>query len=42
MFFGTQGHDIVRQVYADRLTTWADWQALSVEAHGHTPATPAA
>ncbi|GAA3159552.1 SDR family NAD(P)-dependent oxidoreductase [Nonomuraea roseoviolacea] len=42
VFFGTQGHDIVRQVYADRLTTWADWQALSVEAHGHTPATPAA
>ncbi|MER6949224.1 SDR family NAD(P)-dependent oxidoreductase [Nonomuraea sp. NPDC000554] len=42
IFFGTQGNPILQQVYADRLTTWADWQDLSVEAHGHTPAAPAA
>ncbi|MFI6596501.1 SDR family NAD(P)-dependent oxidoreductase [Nonomuraea sp. NPDC050536] len=42
VFFGTQGNQIVQQVYADRLKTWADWQDLAVEAHGPTPATPAA
>jgi NAD(P)-dependent dehydrogenase (short-subunit alcohol dehydrogenase family) len=34
VFFGTQGYEIVRQVYADRLTSWADWQELSAAAHG--------
>ncbi|MCT9929831.1 SDR family NAD(P)-dependent oxidoreductase [Planotetraspora sp. A-T 1434] len=42
VFFGTQGNPIVQQVYANRLKTWADWKDLAVEAHGHTPATPAA
>ncbi|NUW36011.1 SDR family NAD(P)-dependent oxidoreductase [Nonomuraea sp. SMC257] len=42
VFFGTQGHDIVEQVYADRLRTWAEWRALSVEAHGHSSATSGA
>ncbi|WP_433519639.1 SDR family NAD(P)-dependent oxidoreductase [Nonomuraea sp. CA-143628] len=41
-FFGTQGNQMVQQVYADRLKTWADWQDLAVEAHGRTSATPAA
>jgi NAD(P)-dependent dehydrogenase (short-subunit alcohol dehydrogenase family) len=34
VLFGTQGYGIVRQVYADRLKTWADWQDLSAQAHG--------
>jgi NAD(P)-dependent dehydrogenase (short-subunit alcohol dehydrogenase family) len=34
VLFGIQGYEIVRQVYAGRLKTWADWQGLSVEAHG--------
>ena len=34
VFFGIQGYQIIQQVYADRLKTWGDWQALSVEAHG--------
>ncbi|WP_433432400.1 SDR family NAD(P)-dependent oxidoreductase [Nonomuraea sp. CA-141351] len=38
VFFGTQGNQMLQQVYADRLKTWEDWQELSVEAHGHTPA----
>jgi NAD(P)-dependent dehydrogenase (short-subunit alcohol dehydrogenase family) len=38
IFFGTQGLDIVQQVYADRLKTWADWRNLAAEAHGHPPA----
>ena len=42
VFFGTQGNQMLQQVYADRLKTWADWQDLAVEAHGHTPAAPAA
>jgi hypothetical protein len=42
VFFGTQGYQMLRQVYAERLKTWADWQDLAVEAHGHTPAAPAA
>ncbi|MEU0568728.1 SDR family NAD(P)-dependent oxidoreductase [Nonomuraea sp. NPDC005983] len=41
VFFGTQGHQMIPQIYADRLKTWADWQDLSMEAHGHTPAAPA-
>ncbi|MEW2488659.1 SDR family NAD(P)-dependent oxidoreductase [Streptomyces sp. NPDC048411] len=42
VFFGTQGNQVVQQVYTDRLKTWADWQDLSLEAHGHTPPAPAA
>ncbi|XVQ07525.1 SDR family NAD(P)-dependent oxidoreductase [Spirillospora sp. CA-255316] len=42
VFFGTQGNQILPQVYADRLKTWADWHDLAAEAHGHTPAAPAA
>jgi NAD(P)-dependent dehydrogenase (short-subunit alcohol dehydrogenase family) len=34
VFFGVQGSQIVPRIYADRLKTWADWQQLSVEAHG--------
>lgn len=34
VFFGTQGYQLIQQVYADRLKTWADWQDLSAEAHG--------
>ena len=37
VFFGTQGNDMLPQVYADRLKTWADWQDLAVEAQGSTP-----
>ncbi|WP_116952004.1 SDR family NAD(P)-dependent oxidoreductase [Jiangella endophytica] len=36
VFFGPQGYQIIQKVYADRLKTWADWQELSVEAHGAT------
>ncbi|MEQ4715199.1 SDR family NAD(P)-dependent oxidoreductase [Nonomuraea sp. B19D2] len=42
VFFGTQGNQILPQVYADRLKTWTDWHHLATEAHGHTPAAPAA
>ncbi|MEV7618283.1 hypothetical protein [Streptomyces sp. NPDC089799] len=38
VFFGTQGNDMLPQVYADRLKTWADWQDLAIEAQGSTPA----
>ncbi|MEV7522589.1 SDR family oxidoreductase [Streptomyces sp. NPDC091371] len=38
VFFGTQGNDMLPQVYADRLKTWADWQDVAVEAQGGTPA----
>ncbi|WP_246081140.1 SDR family NAD(P)-dependent oxidoreductase [Nonomuraea mesophila] len=41
VFFGAQGNQIVPQVYADRLNTWADWQDLAEEAHGHTRMAPA-
>lgn len=34
VFFGAEGYQIVQQVYANRLKTWADWQDLSAEAHG--------
>ena len=33
VFFGAEGYQIVQQVYADRLKSWADWQDLSAEAH---------
>ncbi|MGI5284887.1 SDR family NAD(P)-dependent oxidoreductase [Nonomuraea polychroma] len=42
VFFGAQGNQILPHVYADRLKTWTDWHHLAVEAHGHTPAAPAA
>ncbi|MCU0649257.1 MAG: SDR family NAD(P)-dependent oxidoreductase [Gemmatimonadaceae bacterium] len=32
--FGTMPTQIVPAVYQSRLATWADWQALAVEAHG--------
>ncbi|GAA3618580.1 SDR family NAD(P)-dependent oxidoreductase [Nonomuraea rosea] len=38
VFFGIHGNQMLPQVYADRLKTWADWGDLSVEAHGHTTA----
>ena len=34
VFFGPQGHQLIQQIYADRLKTWAEWQDLSVEAYG--------
>lgn len=34
VLFGQGFHPMIRQVYADRLKTWADWQDLSQEAHG--------
>ena len=38
VFFGTQGSEMLPQVYADRLKTWADWADLSVRAQGEQPA----
>ncbi|MFF0754035.1 SDR family NAD(P)-dependent oxidoreductase [Streptomyces sp. NPDC004267] len=40
VFFGGQGHELLTQVYADRLRTWEAWQDLAVEAHGHVPGGP--
>jgi NAD(P)-dependent dehydrogenase (short-subunit alcohol dehydrogenase family) len=39
VLFGQGFYPMIQQVYADRLKTWADWQDLSVEAHGevHRP-----
>ncbi|GLX10080.1 SDR family NAD(P)-dependent oxidoreductase [Microbispora sp. NBRC 16548] len=34
VLFGQGFYPMLRQVYADRLKTWADWQDLSREAHG--------
>ncbi|MDW4908534.1 hypothetical protein RB628_25145 [Streptomyces sp. ADMS] len=34
VFFGTQGNQLLPQVYADRLKTWADWSDLSDRAQG--------
>ncbi|KOX25915.1 short-chain dehydrogenase [Saccharothrix sp. NRRL B-16348] len=34
VLFGQGFYPMIRQVYADRLQTWADWQDLSAEAHG--------
>ncbi|MGW1786240.1 SDR family NAD(P)-dependent oxidoreductase [Streptomyces sp. NPDC002143] len=34
VFFGTQGNEMLPQVYADRLKTWADWSDLAVRAQG--------
>lgn len=38
VFFGSGGNQILPQVYADRLDTWAEWKELSAAAGGHTPA----
>ncbi|MEU0501798.1 SDR family NAD(P)-dependent oxidoreductase [Nocardia sp. NPDC005998] len=38
VFFGSQGNQVISQVYADRLQTWADWQDFSAKADGHTAA----
>jgi NAD(P)-dependent dehydrogenase (short-subunit alcohol dehydrogenase family) len=35
VLFGQGFYPMLQQVYADRLRTWADWQHLSIEAHGH-------
>ena len=35
VLFGQGFHQMIEQVYADRLKTWADGQDLSVEAHGN-------
>ncbi|MFI8977360.1 SDR family NAD(P)-dependent oxidoreductase [Nocardia asteroides] len=32
VFFGTQGNELVPQVYADRLAGWQQWQSVSVAA----------
>ncbi|MGN9786816.1 SDR family NAD(P)-dependent oxidoreductase [Nonomuraea sp. ZG12] len=34
VLFGQGFYPLLQQVYAERLKTWADWQDLSVEAHG--------
>ncbi|MFI7693417.1 SDR family NAD(P)-dependent oxidoreductase [Nonomuraea sp. NPDC049655] len=34
VLFGKGFHPLIQQAYADRLQTWADWQDLSIEAHG--------
>ncbi|MFD9941172.1 SDR family NAD(P)-dependent oxidoreductase [Nonomuraea sp. NPDC059023] len=34
VLFGHGFYPMLRQVYADRLKTWADWQDLSAQAHG--------
>lgn len=35
VLFGQGFYPLLKQVYADRLKTWADWQDLSAEAQGH-------
>ncbi|TDC99867.1 SDR family NAD(P)-dependent oxidoreductase [Nonomuraea deserti] len=35
VLFGQGFYPMLQQVYADRLKTWADWQDLSAQAHGH-------
>ncbi|MEV4251801.1 SDR family NAD(P)-dependent oxidoreductase [Spirillospora sp. NPDC049652] len=34
VLFGTGFHSMIRKVYADRLQTWDDWQALSRQSQG--------
>ncbi|ANW01664.1 SDR family NAD(P)-dependent oxidoreductase [Bradyrhizobium icense] len=34
VLFGQGFYQMLQQVYADRLKSWADWQNLSAEAHG--------
>jgi hypothetical protein len=35
VLFGQGFYPLLKQAYADRLKTWADWQELSAEAQGH-------
>jgi hypothetical protein len=35
VLFGDGFHQMIEQVYAERLKTWADGQELSIEAHGN-------
>jgi NAD(P)-dependent dehydrogenase (short-subunit alcohol dehydrogenase family) len=35
VLFGQGFYPMLQQAYADRLKTWADWQDLSVQAHGN-------
>ncbi|GAA3587390.1 SDR family NAD(P)-dependent oxidoreductase [Nonomuraea rosea] len=35
VLFGQGFYPMLQQAYADRLKTWADWQDLSLEAHGN-------
>jgi NAD(P)-dependent dehydrogenase (short-subunit alcohol dehydrogenase family) len=35
VLFGTGFYPMLKQAYADRLKTWADWEELSVEAQGN-------
>jgi NAD(P)-dependent dehydrogenase (short-subunit alcohol dehydrogenase family) len=35
ILFGKGFYPVIQQTYADRLKTWADWQDLSVAAHGN-------
>jgi hypothetical protein len=35
VLFGQGFHQMIHQVYTDRLKTWADGQDLSIEAHGN-------
>ena len=32
VFFGTLAHQVVPQVYTERLKTWEDWAELSAQA----------
>ncbi len=41
VLFGQGFHQMLQQVYADRLKTWADGQDLSIEAHGNLTQNPA-
>ncbi|GAA3191304.1 MULTISPECIES: SDR family oxidoreductase [Streptomyces] len=34
VLFGAAPHDLVKQAYAERLRTWADWESVSVAADG--------
>ncbi|WP_067822535.1 SDR family oxidoreductase [Actinomadura kijaniata] len=34
VFFGTQGDQMLPQLYADRLKTWSDWRHVAVRAQG--------
>jgi hypothetical protein len=38
ILFGQGFYPMIQHVYADRLKMWADWQDLSVAAHGRLPA----
>jgi NAD(P)-dependent dehydrogenase (short-subunit alcohol dehydrogenase family) len=40
VLFGQGFHQMLQQVYADRLTTWADGQDLSTAAHGNLAQNP--